>query len=80
MLKIHISQYNYTDKNIIIVKLSKRLGLHHSHHGKEKIMPLLVEGPAALGTVVPCPNVADQSLCASDPRDAVHRVYLIFRK
>ena len=68
MLKIHISQYNYTDKNIIIVKLSKRLGLHHSHHGKEKIMPLLVEGPVALATLVPCPNVADQlAVCLRPP-------------
>lgn len=60
MFKIRISQYNYIDKNIVIVKLSKRLGIHHSHHGKEKIMRLLVEVPAALVILVQCPNAADQ--------------------
>ena len=60
MLKIHVSQYNYIDKNIIIVKLSKRLDLPHSHHGKEKMRTLLVEVPAALPILLQCPDAADQ--------------------
>ena len=60
VLKIHVSQYNYIDKNIIIVKLSKRLDLHHSHHGKEKMKMLLVEAPAALLILLQCSDAADQ--------------------
>lgn len=60
VLKIHVSQYNYIDKNIIIAKLSKRLDLHHSHHGKEKMKTLLVEAPAALPILLQCPDAADQ--------------------
>lgn len=72
VFKIHISQYNYIDKNIIVVKLSKRLGIHHFHHGKEKIMRLLVEVPAALVILVQCPNAADQLTVRLKPHYGVY--------